>query len=128
MKVAIVGDRNLFDYNFFKTKLENKIKEENLVIEEIVTGDARGADAFAIQYAKENNIPVKSFKANWFVLGKSAGPRRNMLIAEYADCMIAFFRQETIGTKNAMNWMNKAKKKVYGIYVINDARRAYNSR
>lgn len=52
-------------------------------ISEIVHGGCRGADALASRYSKQKNIKEIIFIANWKLFGKSAGPRRNELMAQY---------------------------------------------
>jgi hypothetical protein len=61
-----------------------------LPITEVVSGKAKGADAFGEWWASEHGIPVKEFPANWALYGRSAGPIRNRQMAEYADALIAF--------------------------------------
>jgi hypothetical protein len=56
-------------------------KKYNII--EIVSGGARGTDTFAERWAKENNILIKIFKANWDMYGKSAGYIRNADMHNY---------------------------------------------
>ena len=50
---------------------------------EIVSGAARGGDAFGEQYAKAHGLPVARFPAEWDKHGKSAGFRRNLQMVDY---------------------------------------------
>jgi hypothetical protein len=57
----------------------------------IAHGGATGADALADDYAKQFQIPCRSFPADWR-LGPSAGPRRNKQMLEEIrpDRVVAF--------------------------------------
>jgi hypothetical protein len=46
----------------------------------IIHGAARGADALADEWARSHAVGIKSFPADWTLHGKSAGPRRNVLM------------------------------------------------
>lgn len=52
----------------------------------------------AEQYAKEYNIPVIIYNAQWNKYGKSAGPKRNKLIVNDSNKIIAFVSPNSIGT------------------------------
>lgn len=57
-------------------------------ITEIVSGGCRGIDLAGEQFASDYAIPVKRFLPDWEHEGKAAGPRRNQLMADYADALI----------------------------------------
>ena len=69
MKVIIAGTRTFNNYQL----LCNTIKKLNINIDEIICGGAKGADALGEKYAKENNIPIKYFLADWNKYGKGGG-------------------------------------------------------
>lgn len=96
MKVVIAGSRGIEDYNL----LIKLIKFTNLNITEVVSGGARGVDKLGEKYAKENNIPVKLFEANWGDFGKRAGVIRNREMARYAEALIYLWDGKSSGTKN----------------------------
>jgi hypothetical protein len=108
VKVIIAGSRELNDYEFIKSK----IKETKFEITEIVSGGARGVDSLGERYAKENNIPVKVFPADWTKFGKAAGPIRNKEMADYGDSLIAFPVDGGRGTSNMIDTMRKLHKPV----------------
>ena len=54
----------------------------SLGITELWTGGCRGVDEDAESWAKWNEIPVKTYPANWVKHGRSAGPRRNKRMAQ----------------------------------------------
>ena len=67
-------------------------------ITEVVSGKARGVDTMGEQWAKENNIPIKEFPADWKKWGHSAGPRRNTEMAEYAESLICVWNGTSKGS------------------------------
>ena len=74
-------------------------------IDTIVCGGANGADSIAEKVAREFNIPVKVYPANWSKYGKSAGPKRNqeMIDKESPDEVWAFPIGESRGTYDMIN-------------------------
>jgi predicted Rossmann fold nucleotide-binding protein DprA/Smf involved in DNA uptake len=109
MKVIIAGGRDITDYSLVLSALA----ESGFQPTEIVSGMASGVDTLAIQYANENNLPLKEFHAQWHLFGRSAGPRRNRQMAEYADALLAIWDGESRGTKNMIEEATKRGLKVY---------------
>lgn len=70
---------------------------------EIVSGGARGADKLGERYAKEHNLRLKIFPADWDKYGKRAGYIRNTEMAEYANCLIAFWDGKSKGTAHMID-------------------------
>ncbi len=70
---------------------------------EVVSGCARGADEMGECYAAERMFTVRQFPADWAAHGRSAGPRRNKDMAEYADALIAFWDGKSRGTKHMID-------------------------
>lgn len=71
-------------------------------VTEIVHGGARGIDAAAGRYFS-GFLPVKVFPADWENHGKSAGPKRNMQMAYYADALLAIWDGSSRGTGNMID-------------------------
>lgn len=109
MKVIIAGGRTITDYSLVLSALA----ESQFIPTEIVSGMAPGVDTLAIQYAQENNLTLKEFHANWKEFGKSAGPRRNRQMADYADALIAIWDGESRGTKNMIEEATKRGLRVF---------------
>lgn len=103
-KVIVAGGRDFTDYELLKNTL-NKFKEL-VPYFEVVSGNARGADSLGERYARENNLPIKSFKPNWN-LGKAAGILRNEEMGDYANALIAFWNSVSPGTKHMINYAHK---------------------
>lgn len=109
MVVIIAGSRDYHDYD---TLLE-AIQESGFTITEVVSGMASGVDQLAIKYAKENNLPLQEFHADWKKHGKSAGPIRNRLMADNADALIAIHTNNSRGTKNMIETAREKGLEVY---------------
>lgn len=128
MKAIIAGSRQITDYNFFVNLLVNMLNKNNISISEIISGTAAGADQMGEEFAKDYNISLKKFPADWnnlnvvpCVVGvnkggvkynKVAGHNRNQLMADYGDLLIAFHFDNSAGTKDMINRMIKLNKKV----------------
>lgn len=117
-KVIVAGAKTFDDYTFLKQMLDDLLPED---IDEIVCGDAAGADTLGARYAEEHGIPVKHFPAEWEKYRKMgnanlAGPARNKQMAEHGTMLIAFYNGST-GTKNMIKQM-KVQKKRYIIVPI----------
>ncbi len=114
MKILICGSRNYTDYETFKYLLEeNLIREQIIDVEEVVGGNARGIDSLGEKWAQEKDIRVALFPADWYNLGKSAGPKRNTKMIEYLSqfkdiAVIAFVDSKSKGTWDTVR---KAKEK-----------------
>ena len=109
IKVIIAGTRDFNDYAFLKKNVDYFLQGINPNNEEIeiVSGNARGADKLGERYAKEYNLPVKLFPANWDKYGKRAGYLRNQEMANYADVLIAFWDEKSKGTKHMIDIAKK---------------------
>ena len=116
MKVIIAGSRNYTVYQTVLDHVDRIVCAHNMVIDEIVSGGARGVDALGERYARDHNIPCKRFPANWDRYGRSAGPRRNRDMAEYGDMLIAFTSGGP-GTENMIRQMQTVQKPVVIIQI-----------
>lgn len=114
INLAVVGSRSFNNYNLLRDKLD-KLKEKYL-INKIISGGAKGADTLAIQYAKENNIRYYTHTADWKSFGKSAGYKRNILIVNDCDYLIAFWDGVSKGTKHSIDIAQTYCKQVNIIY------------
>lgn len=102
-KLAVVGSRTL-DPRAVACAVDHHCGEYLAGIEvEIVSGGAAGADAGGKLFAKEGYLQYTEFPAEWDKYGKSAGFKRNVLIADYADECIAFWDGKSKGTRHTLN-------------------------
>lgn len=107
-RLIIAGSRTFENYELLNKTLTPFIGN----IEEIVSGTARGADRLGEQFAREHNIRIKQFPADWNNLGKSAGYIRNEQMARYATACIVFWDGESKGTKHMINLAKQYKLKL----------------
>ena len=111
MKVIIAGNRDFNNRGIFENAMTWLLPSDSDYAEsiEIISGGCTGADALAEIYAKEWDIPLKVFPADWEKYGKSAGPIRNEQMAKYATSngdhafLIAFWDGKSRGTKNMID-------------------------
>lgn len=106
MKVIIAGSRNITDYK----AIGQAINASKFEITEVVCGCAIGVDRIGQTWAIANGIPVKEFPANWDVYGRSAGPMRNIKMAEYADAAIIVWDGKSPGSLNMIQEIKKVNK------------------
>jgi hypothetical protein len=129
MRLIIFGDRKIKDSKVLKDAIGH-FSIDVSKIEEVVCGLADGADTLGMDFAKENNIPVKEFKAEWDdltapgavikknVRGKQynakAGFDRNQRMVDYADCGLALQSNgDTPGTQDCIERLRKSNKPIY---------------
>lgn len=110
MKTIIAGSRTITDLRL----LEQVIENSGFNITEVVCGGARGVDDLGRKWAGNGNrVPVKMFPANWDEFGKSAGYRRNVQMAEYADALIAVWDGVSSGTKHMIDIATQKELQVF---------------
>lgn len=86
-------------------------------ITEVVSGCAIGVDRLGESWAEYCNVPVKLFPAQWRdrdgVYDNSAGYKRNVEMAQYADALIAIWDGKSRGTKHMIDIATKRGLRVY---------------
>lgn len=109
--LGVVGSKSFTNYRLFETKITeivNKIlKKYKKVI--FVSGAAEGADSFAKQYAIENKYKIIEFLPEWRKNGTydiSAAFKRDHLIVNKSDALVAFWDGKSKGTLHSMKLMN----------------------
>jgi hypothetical protein len=102
--IAVVGSRGFNDWQLFKSVMS----EYNPA--EIISGGARGADSMAAAWAKENQIPLKEIRPDYAQYGRAAPIRRNDLIVDAADLVVAFWDGKSRGTKHVIDYTEKTGK------------------
>lgn len=110
MKLAVVGSRTFLDYDYLKRSLLESFPLSE--VEEIISGGAKGTDSLAERFAREHNIPVTVFPADWKRLGRKAGPVRNADIVRRADVIAAFWDGQSRGTKDTIRQARLAGKRM----------------
>lgn len=76
----------------------------------VVSGGARGVDTVAQETAFACGLQVTVYHPQWGKYGNSAGYRRNELIVNNCDRVVAFWTGKSRGTKHTINIAEKMKK------------------
>lgn len=127
MRVIIAGSRDFNNYDKLREETLKIIKNlnedgfntkrENV---EIISGTARGADRLGERFAKECNLKLVKFPANWDYYGKRAGYLRNADMSKYAKedneigVLVAFWN----GSRGTKHMIDLATKDGLRVYVI----------
>ena len=67
MKLIIAGSRDIFWQEKIFSFIDETIKNNNLLITEVVSGKAPGVDSLGEQWAALHSLPVAPFPADWGV-------------------------------------------------------------
>lgn len=110
MKIAVIGSRGLIVQNLEKYLPDN--------VTEIVSGGARGVDTCAREYARKKHMKLTEFLPEYEKYGRSAPLRRNLLIIDYADEVLAFWDGHSHGTKYVIEQCARKNKKVTVIQTV----------
>lgn len=71
MRICVCGGREFSDWEFFRQQMDDIVYDSTTIMSiskdelTIINGGARGADSMASRYAKENNIKLEVFPADW---------------------------------------------------------------
>jgi len=98
MRIIIAGGRDFKDLDYLTDKVALTVSNLDQDDIQIISGAARGADRMGELFAIDHKYPIRQFRANWELHGKSAGYKRNVQMAEYADALIAFWDGQSKGT------------------------------
>lgn len=86
-RIIIAGGRDFTDYELLRKESLRAVRETFGKVNKedvwIISGRARGADSLGERFAKEFDLNLKYFPANWDKYGKAAGFRRNEEMANY---------------------------------------------
>lgn len=113
MRLAIIGSRSFSDYSLLVETLKTHyFNESGWTFDEIVSGGARGCDSLAAEFARQNCVKLTEFLPDWNLFGKSAGFRRNKLIIDHADEVLAFSVNSSKGTAHSISLARQQNKPV----------------
>jgi len=104
MRLIIAGGRDFNDYNLLCDEVTSFIldcEQEEVII---LSGLAKGADTLGGQFAAECDYPLEGYAAQWNTYGRSAGIRRNKLMAKSATHLIAFWDGKSRGTMHMIDY------------------------
>jgi len=108
-KTIIAGSRDINDYNV----LLEAVKCIRWKIGNVVSGTCRGVDKLGEQYAKQMNVYVTRFPADWDKYGSVAGRIRNKEMAQNSEALLAIWDGKSPGTKHMIEVANEMKLDVY---------------
>ena len=121
VKVIIAGSREFNNYDLLAEKCDyilSRLLNNPQCEVIIVSGTARGADQLGERYARDRNLNIERFPADWSLHGKSAGYIRNKQMAEAADALIAF-RKAGAGNRGTDHMIRLAKEHGLLVRIIN---------
>jgi hypothetical protein len=106
MRLIIAGGRDFNDYDFLADEtsrfiIENVGRQEEVII---ISGLAKGADTLGCQLAQECGYPLEGFAAEWGRYGRSAGIKRNKLMAKSGTHLLAFWDGKSRGTMHMIDF------------------------
>ena len=104
MKLAIIGSRTC-------PPIEIEKYVESMP-ETIVSGGAKGADTYAREYARKNNLNLIEMLPDYKKYGRIAPVVRDKQIVEACDCLIAFWDGESRGTKYTVDYAQSKSKPI----------------
>lgn len=121
MRLAIIGGRDFSDYELLKQTLNDHFFCETMgsygwMMDEIVSGGAKGGDQLGAQFAREENLKLTEFLPDWDKHGKRAGFIRNEDIIKNSDFVCAFWSGLSKGTGNSLSIAKRLKKPTLIIY------------
>jgi len=104
MKVIIAGSRSVKKLATVEKAINLALASKpRLHIDEVVSGTARGVDQLGEEFADKHSITIKRFPADWDTHGRSAGYKRNVVMARYADALIAIWDGKSRGTAHMID-------------------------
>lgn len=110
-KLIVAGGRDFNDYAVLSKALWDFANATNDEIS-IISGMAKGADSLAVKWAKENNVELYEFPADWNTHGKSAGYKRNTEMGRFANGALIFWDGQSKGTGHMINIMRLLNKPI----------------
>lgn len=112
MRVGIVGSRKFTNFYEVRAECLKHLKDGY----QIKSGGAIGVDTYAQHIAKELGLEITIFYPNYAKYGRPAPFKRNTLIAENSDLLLAFFRKDHVMEGGTLDTVKKAQK--LGIKVL----------
>lgn len=130
MKVIIAGSRtfcriahrddpdyeaakSLYDAEYaLLSSMISELNEQHVLITEVISGTADGADQAGERWAAENNVPVSRHKPIWDLHGKSAGIKRNLEMGLIADAAVIAIKGKSKGSTHMANYMKRQNKPI----------------
>jgi len=102
-RIIIAGGRTFNNPDLAEVellKLTNGLGPEEVMI---ISGGAKGADTIGEYIARTYGTNLAIYPAQWNRHGKSVGYKRNTLMAENTDALLAFWDGKSKGTKHMID-------------------------
>lgn len=107
--IGICSSRGFSDYNLFCEKLNYLI--QNLENYKFVSGGCKdSADELIQRFCHENNLELTEHLPDYEKYGKYAPLKRNTLIVNDSDYLVAFYDGKSRGTLDTINKFRKKDK------------------
>lgn len=110
MRTIIAGSRSITDYR----AVCDAVTESGFDVTTVVSGTAHGVDQIGERWAGKHGVQVDRFPAQWDRDGKSAGYKRNVVMAILSDALIALWDGKSRGTKHMIE---EAKRRGLRVFV-----------
>ena len=117
MNIAIIGSRTFDNYELMKSTVNNYVNQNDVEINCVVSGGAKGADTLAEKFANEYDLETIVYKPDWGRLGRGAALARNTQIIDHSDIVFAFWNGTSTGTKDSITKAHKKNKIVVMVMV-----------
>jgi len=117
--IGVVGTRKWDDWGRFSEVIEAIVEEFELLaydIEFVSGGASSGADSLIRDWAEQEHYELKEHRPQYELYGRYEAPkRRNTLIVDDCDLLVAFWNGRSRGTKDSID---KAKAKGKEVRII----------
>jgi hypothetical protein len=122
VRLIIAGSRTI---NLSEEQVSQYVKEweekHGHTVTTIVTGMASGVDSAAYYWARNKGKIIDAHPADWQTYGKSAGIRRNRVMAENADGLLLVWDGTSKGSANMLRNARSLKLLIHEIRTGYDA-------
>ena len=115
IRLIVAGSRLISDYKALSKELDQISNKYH--IQTIISGHASGIDQLGERYAREHKIPLEVYPANWTKYGKSAGYKRNELMATKATACLIIRYSDSKGSKHMSDLAKKYKLRLRDIVI-----------
>ena len=109
MVVIVTGGRHYANKQLVRRVLDF------LKPDKVVQGGATGADALALNWAKDKDVEWKTYPADWTQFGKAAGPIRNKAMLEAHPFALVLAFPGNVGTAGCVQMAEKRNMLVWRI-------------
>lgn len=113
MLTIVAGSRTITDLSVIR----KAVASAPWRVSQIVSGCAHGVDRTAERLAPELGVTIKRFPAQWEREGRSAGFKRNVAMAKYADALVAVWDGKSRGTKHMIDQAYRHSLKIHVVII-----------